>query len=329
MLKDTFKRTYKLIIDELDEKFWKEKNMWGKDTGKYTPERAAEDFIKKYDLKLNESTGRYDCDGDMSEIKDPADRYYDGWQIPVPLGVVKGNFTNMHYYDSDWGWGHGVSSYHSCVFKSFKNFPRRVEGNFVCSVSNRFRAETLEGLPEYVGGDCIIDGARYLKTMIGAPKHIGGNFACSHCYGLTNCEGCPQDIGEGIDLTWNYRLVSLKGLPKVINGDLICAKCKSLSDLESGPEKVTGKITLAGTLSKAEMNAWKLKVTGKGLRQQEKRSGMHRSEGRAVARGTKVLHYDDEYKRFSSEKVPKGEHFWKEKIRGESREVRRHKRVVK
>ena len=47
------------------------------------------------------------------EIKDPKDRYYDGWQIPVPLGVVKGSFTNMHYYDSDWGWGHGVSSYHS------------------------------------------------------------------------------------------------------------------------------------------------------------------------------------------------------------------------
>ena len=40
-------------------------------------EQAAEDFIKKYNLKLNESTGRYDCDGDMSEIKDPKDRYYD------------------------------------------------------------------------------------------------------------------------------------------------------------------------------------------------------------------------------------------------------------
>lgn len=79
MLNDTFKRTYKLIMEELDEKFWEERKMWGKDKGDYPPEQAAEDFIKKYNLKLNESTGRYDCDGNMVEIKDPKDRYYDGW----------------------------------------------------------------------------------------------------------------------------------------------------------------------------------------------------------------------------------------------------------
>ena len=322
MLLDTFERTYKLIMEESAEA-WRDRNMWGKDKGDYSPEQAAEDFIKTYNLKLNESTGRYDCDGDMSEIKDPKDRYYDGWQIPVPLGVVKGNFTNVRYSNipAD-AWNRDrIFTWDSCTFKSFKNFPTRVEGNFVCSVSNRFKATDMTGMPEYVGGDFILDGARYLKTMQGAPKHVGGNFVCSHCYSLTDCVGAPQDIGEGVDLTWNYRLSSLKGLPKVINGDLICDKCKSLSTFEGAPEKVTGKIKLAGMIPRAEMNAWKLKVTGKSLRQQEKRYGMHRNEGKAMARGATAHNYYTD----SHHEKP----LYTDKIRGESREVRRHKRVVK
>ena len=318
-MKDVFDRTCKLIMQAYD---WKDFN-WGEDDGKYTPEQAAEDFIKKYNLKLNESTGRYDCDGDMSEIKDPKDRYRAGWQIPVPLGVVKGNFTNVQYSNvpNDGFVSDHMHTWDSCAINSFKNFPTRVEGNLVIFINNRSHVETMEGMPEYVGGDCIVDGARFLKSLQGAPKHVGGNFVASHCYSLVNCEGAPQEIGEGVDLTWNYRLVSLKGLPSTINGDLICQKCKSLATLEGAPEKVTGKVMLAGTISKAEMNAYKQKVTGKGLREQERRFGMHRTSGVAMARGATAHNWQ----RNSHSEKP----LYTDKIRGESREIRRHRRVVR
>lgn len=314
---DKFEKTYSMIMEGVGD------FNWGEGSGEYTDEQAAEDFIKKYNLKLNESTGRYDCDGDMSEIKDPDDRYRAGWQIPVPLGVVKGNFTNIRYSNipAD-AWNNDrIFTWHSCEINSFKNFPTRVEGNLVIAVNSRSHVETMEGMPEYVGGDFICDGARYLKSLQGAPKHVGGNFVVSHCYSLVDCVGAPTEIGEGVDLTWNYRLVSLKGLPSTINGDLICQKCKSLATLEGAPEKVTGKVMLAGQISKAEQNAYKQKVTGKGLRQQEKRFGMHRNEGMAMARGATAHNYQTD----SHHEKP----LYRDKIRGESREIRRHKKVVK
>lgn len=322
---DEFKQAYNLIM---------ESGIYGRDNGDYSPEQAAQDFIKKYNLKLNESTGKYDCDGDMEEIEDPKDRYYDGWQIPVPLGVVKGNFTNVEYHNVDGVWRtQDIYTWFSCHFKSFKNFPTRVEGNFVIHVDNHFRATDMTGMPQWVGGDFILDGARYLKTMVGAPSHVGGNFVCSHCYGLTDCTGAPQDIGEGVDLTWNYRLTSLKGLPRVINGDLICDKCKALNDLDHGPIRVTGKIVLAGTLPKVVQNAWKLRVSGKkSLKDMEKLAGMHRINGIAMPRGARA--HNMRWKNDGSGGVEDPNHGYEtptylDKIRGESREVRKHKRVVK
>ena len=65
----------------------------------------------------------------------------------------------------------------------------RVERDFICSNN---RLETLEGAPNYVGGNFECDSNK-LTTLEGSPNYIDGDFYCDNNYILT-FEGVPDYI---------------------------------------------------------------------------------------------------------------------------------------
>ena len=66
----------------------------------------------------------------------------------------------------------------------------RVEGNFNCGWNELI---TLEGSPNYVGGNFDCEGNEDLETLEGSPSYVGGDFKCGR-NNLYTLNGCPKEI---------------------------------------------------------------------------------------------------------------------------------------
>jgi len=135
----------------------------------------------------------------------------------------------------------------------------KVSGNFLVE---GLPLRTLEGAPEYVGGDFDCSGCyelTYLKgaprrvegvfrcidckdllSLEGAPEYVGKDFDCRHCYSLTSLKGAPERVGRDFDCSYCHGLTSLKGAPRRVEGNFNCSECENLKSLEGAPEYVGG-----------------------------------------------------------------------------------------
>ncbi len=93
----------------------------------------------------------------------------------------------------------------------------KVTGYFYCY---RNQLTTLEGSPDYVGGDFICQYNNQLTTLEGSPNYVGGDFTC-HDNQLTTLEGGPKEVGGDFDCGGN-QLISLEGSPNEVGGDFYC-----------------------------------------------------------------------------------------------------------
>lgn len=213
-------------------------------------DKIKEKFIKKYNLKLNPSTGRYDCDGDIIGF---TNNDLINYQIPVPLGEVKGSFagTDKRFDIVSFNRNDGIGT--SCSgIETFKNFPTKVGVDFIIGQAN---IESLEGCPVEVGRNFVLDYARYLKSLMGAPQKVGGHFICAHAYRLTSLVGMPQQFNGDFNLLWDYSLPSLQGGPRTVTGDFNLFKCKNIKSLANAPIRVGGNVNFGQTAIPAAQRA--------------------------------------------------------------------------
>ena len=99
-------------------------------------------------------------DGSVDVVGDVETMERDLLKIPVKFGTVTGDFNASF-----------------TLITSLINSPRRVGGFCSFYYTN---ITSLEGAPEYVGGNFIVSACRKLDSLTGAPKKIGGFFGCDH-----------------------------------------------------------------------------------------------------------------------------------------------------
>ena len=125
-----------------------------------------------------------------------------------------------------------LSSFTNGMFKWGK-----VEGHCVCSGSSKLKS--LEGSPEYVGGNFNCSMCTDLKSLEGAPEVVDGAFRCGYCSKLTSLKGAPKYVGGEFDCH-ACSITSLEGAPKRVEGDINCGYCPSLKSLKGAPKYVGG-----------------------------------------------------------------------------------------
>ena len=182
---------------------------------KWTPEEQSKIFFLKHNLKLNEQTGRYDCQEEM-EIFDS--QLVNG-QIPVPIGTVDGYFKIRDCWS----------------LSTLVNGPVRVRGNFYADHCPDLK--NLEGAPEVVFGNFVIDNCHGLTSLVGAPKAVS-EFNCANCISLSSLEGLTPKIQNNLFIYDCTNLTSLVGCPEELDGTFDCSDCYSLDSLSGGPKKV-------------------------------------------------------------------------------------------
>jgi hypothetical protein len=143
--------------------------------------------------KINPQTGKIDVDGDLKMVEvRPFQKPQSGGPISKDLKELFGGFEIG-----------------------------KVTGKYECG---RVSTYSLEGGPEYVGGDFSVWQNRSIKEMKGCPSFVGGNFEYSSEECILNLKGSP-DVVKG-DYTYRYGghrqcfLSSLKGLTPEIGGTL-------------------------------------------------------------------------------------------------------------
>lgn len=143
----------------------------------------------------------------------------------------------------------------------------RVTGNFEFRVYPwEGTVTTLEGSPEYVGGNYSCMGTN-ISSFDGAPKEVGGKFDCkgkpnittlkglpkAHDYELTSLgnlkslAGSPKEVEGNFDIEYCTSLRTLRGAPRKVGGNFNFIGCRSLKSLDWAPEYVGGNVYLADT----------------------------------------------------------------------------------
>lgn len=122
---------------------------------------------------------------------------------------------------------HNIESLTNGLFKWTE-----VKKNFYIAYADNITS--LEGAPEFVGGNFSCNSCDSLTSLEGAPKEVGGKFDCSFCKSLTSLEGAPEEVGGDFDCSHCESLTSLKGAPKKVEGMFSCACCKGkFSDVDA------------------------------------------------------------------------------------------------
>ena len=138
---------------------------------------------------FNETTGEIDISGNFSSIAENKLGFRG-----IKFGEVSGYFNIQ-----------------SAGLKSLEGAPRKVDGNFKCSLNNE------------------------LTSLKGAPQEVGGHFSCLQ-NALTSLEGAPKRI-KGIFNCGYNSLKTLEGAPEVVEGSFQCAG-NPLVSLAEAPESV-------------------------------------------------------------------------------------------
>lgn len=106
---------------------------------------------------------------------------------------------------------------------------RKIKGNFNCGGQSLV---SLEGGPEYVGGNFWCDGNPRLRSLKHGPKYVGGEYSCAFCNisSLKSLEGVEY---KSLDVSGN-KIKNMKSFPKYIDGSLT-ANENLLESLEGMP----------------------------------------------------------------------------------------------
>lgn len=95
----------------------------------------------------------------------------------------------------------------------------RVEGNFTAT---KLGLTSLEGFPEFVGGNCDCSRNR-LTNLKGAPREVNGNFDCQY-NSLKSIEGAPEIVRGDLKVDYNNFPYDDENfynhLPDVIGGNI-------------------------------------------------------------------------------------------------------------
>ena len=142
---------------------------------------------ERWTVKLN---GRIDVNGPVLIS------WYEGSNIPVKFGVVKGDFdcsgSNLVSLEGSPNIVYGEFVCSECVYlKSLKGSPNFVGDSFICSNVPGLR--NLEGAPREVGGEFNCEKCQNLKSLVGAPPVFSGNFNLEHCPNLESLMGISED----------------------------------------------------------------------------------------------------------------------------------------
>lgn len=87
---------------------------------------------------------------------------------------------------------------------------RHVSGSFLCAQCD---LRTLEGVPNYVGGNFSLYYNKSLSSLKGSPLYVGGEYDCTNC-GLETLEGIEKtDIVGSFNFTKND-IYTFDNLPK-------------------------------------------------------------------------------------------------------------------
>ena len=148
----------------------------------------------KGEWEFNETTGEIDISGDFSSIAENKLGFRG-----IKFGEVSGYFNIQ-----------------SAGLKSLEGAPRKVDGDFKCSLNNELTS--LKGAPQEVGGhfNCLQNA---LTSLEGAPKRIKGIFACGY-NSLKTLEGAPEVVEGSFQCAGNP-LVSLAEAPESVGNFLI------------------------------------------------------------------------------------------------------------
>ena len=144
--------------------------------------------------EFNETTGEIDISGNFSSIAENKLGFRG-----IKFGEVSGHFIIK-----------------SAGLKSLEGAPRKVDGDFNCSLNNELTS--LKGAPQEVGGyfNCAQNA---LTSLEGAPKRIKGIFACGY-NSLKTLEGAPEVVEGSFQCAGNP-LISLAEAPESVGNFLI------------------------------------------------------------------------------------------------------------
>ncbi len=156
-------------------------------------------------------------------VKVERDLISDDGELLVRFGVVKGNFiVNMVFNP----------------LVSLEGVPQKVGKDFI--LDNVDRLTSLVGSPKEVGRDFIVRKCDSLKSLEGAPQKVGKDFYCWRCGRLQSLEGAPQEVAGTFECYNCDKLKSLNGAPQKVGGNFNCSCCFSLKSLEGAPKEVEG-----------------------------------------------------------------------------------------
>jgi hypothetical protein len=144
--------------------------------------------------EFNETTGEIDISGNFSSIAENKLGFRG-----IKFGEVSGHFNIQ-----------------SAGLKSLEGAPRKVGGDFNCSLNNELTS--LKGAPQEVGGhfNCLQNALTSLKE---APKRIKGIFNCGY-NSLKTLEGAPEVVEGSFQCAGNP-LISLAEAPESVGNFLI------------------------------------------------------------------------------------------------------------
>ena len=207
---------------------------------KYIDRKAIEHKIKKYGIKLNTETNRYDYipndyAGRFLNAKSFVRKDKKGFVID--FGYIEGTFwcSDTRLISLE-GAPQEVSGDFDCSnnqLTSLKGAPQTVGGDFYCYEN---QLSSLEGAPQKVGGSFYCFNNQ-LTSLKGAPQTVGGYFDC-HKNQLTSLKGAPQKVGRSFYCGSN-QLTSLEGAPKIVGENFDCSS-NQLTSLKGAPQTVEG-----------------------------------------------------------------------------------------
>jgi len=154
-------------------------------------------------------------------------------ELPITFGTITGDFVFPKYSFSE----------PNTSLKSLKGFPRTIHGMFHIFDEDS-PITSLEGGPEYVGGQVSLNNLKKLKSLKGAPTYIGRDFNSRNCR-ITSLEGLPNSL-EGFLQVHGSNLTDLNGSPRDIGGAFYVYNAP-LTSLEGIPNTTKYSIDLTSS----------------------------------------------------------------------------------
>ena len=103
------------------------------------------------------------------------------------------------------------------------NYTIRDDGTVDVNGDVGLQSKNLQSIPiqfGHVAGGFSCSRNKVLTTLEGAPQYVGGDFYCA-ANNLTSLTGAPQLVGGSFGC-WNNNLTSLAGAPQSVNGSFDC-----------------------------------------------------------------------------------------------------------